>query len=185
LPSFYESNVLCLISKVFVFMKRIGLLSDTHGFWDDGLDKFFADCDEIWHAGDIGTLELADRISKFKPFRAVHGNIDDFRIRLNYPHFLHFKAEDVNVLITHIGGIPGRYDVQAKLLLDQLPVDIFICGHSHILRVKFDKKRNFLYVNPGAAGNNGFHTVKTAVRFVIDGSNIKEMEVWEKVRKGH
>jgi hypothetical protein len=166
-------------------MKRIGLLSDTHGFWDDGLNNFFADCDEIWHAGDIGGIELADKISTVKTFRAVHGNIDDHRVRISYPRYLHFKVEDVKVLITHIGGIPGRYDIQAKPLIEQLAADLFICGHSHILRVKFDKKYNFLYVNPGAAGNSGFHTVKTAVRFVIDGNNIKDMEVWEKERKGH
>ncbi|MCB8964201.1 MAG: metallophosphoesterase family protein [Bacteroidales bacterium] len=166
-------------------MLRVGLLSDTHGFWDEGLNSFFADCDEIWHAGDIGNLELADAIAQFKPLRAVHGNIDDSRVRLCYPHHLHFNVEGVNVLITHIGGVPGKYDIQAKPLIERLPVDLFICGHSHILRVKFDKKRNFLYVNPGAAGNSGFHTVKTAVRFVIEGGNIRDMEVWEKARKGH
>lgn len=166
-------------------MRRIGLLSDSHGFWDDGLDAFFENCDEIWHAGDIGTLELADRISKFKPLRAVHGNVDGHRVRICYPNFLHFKVEDVKVLITHIGGIPGKYDLQARQLINTLPADLFICGHSHILRVKFDKKHNFLYVNPGASGNSGFHTVKTAVRFIIDGNSIKEMEVWEKGRKGH
>ena len=166
-------------------MKKIGVLSDTHGFWDEGLDVFFADCDEIWHAGDIGSLELADRISKFKPLRAVHGNIDDHRVRISYQNFLHFKVEEVKVLMTHIGGIPGRYDIQAKPLIETLPADIFVCGHSHILKVKFDKKHNFLYINPGAAGNSGFHAVKTAIRFVIDGESIRDMEVWEKMRKGH
>ncbi|MGD9977932.1 MAG: metallophosphoesterase [Bacteroidales bacterium] len=166
-------------------MKRVGLVSDTHGFWDEGLNIFFADCDEIWHAGDIGNLELADKMATFKPLQAVFGNIDDQKLRRQYPQYLHFKVEDMNVLITHIGGIPGKYDARVKPLIAELPIDIFICGHSHILRVKFDKKYNFLYVNPGAAGNSGFHTVKTAVRFSVVGDKITDMEVWEKKRDGH
>lgn len=163
-------------------MKQIGILSDTHGFWDEGLTDFFSTCDEIWHAGDIGSLELADKINAFKPLRAVYGNIDDYKVRRVYPIFQRFTVENVEVLMTHIGGRPGRYDKGIMEQLKQKSPNIFVCGHSHILTVKFDKQKNFLYINPGAAGNSGFHHVKTALRIKIDGKNISDLEVWEKTR---
>ena len=161
-------------------MIRIGLLSDTHGVWDDSLISFFSNCDEIWHAGDIGSLELADKIAAYKPLRAVYGNIDDSKVHIVYPKYQYFKVEGVNVLITHIGGTPNNNDPIARSLIDQFPPNLFICGHSHILKVKFDKKENFMYMNPGAAGNFGPHRVRTAVRFVVDGANISDLEIWEK-----
>lgn len=165
-------------------MIRIGLLSDTHGHWDEKLISFFVDCNEVWHAGDIGSLEVADKISAFKPLKAVHGNIDDHKIRTVYPKFQRFKCEDVDVFITHIGGTPSRYEPSIIPLLDMNPPKLFICGHSHILKVIYDNKRNFLYVNPGAAGIHGFHHFRTAIRFVIEGSEIKDLEVLEIPKKG-
>jgi len=163
-------------------MKTIGILSDTHGYWDEGLTEFFRTCDEIWHAGDIGSLELADKIAEFKPLRAVHGNIDDYKTRLVYPEIQLFTTEDINILITHIAGTPGHYEKKVREILKENKVNILVCGHSHILRVKFDTQQDMLYINPGAAGNSGFHQVKTAIRLKIDGSNIFDLEVWEKKR---
>lgn len=164
-------------------MKRIGLLSDTHGVWDDEMARFFADCDELWHAGDIGGLEIADKIAAYKPLKAVYGNIDDAKVHIVYPKFQYFKVEEVNVLMTHIGGTPNNYEAEVQRYLDEHKTNIFVCGHSHILKVKFDKKNNLLYMNPGASGNFGPHRVRTAVRFIIDGANISDMEVWEKKRQ--
>ena len=161
---------------------QIGLLSDTHGFIDERLYTFFKDCDKIWHAGDIGNISTADSLAKFKPFRAVHGNIDDTIVRQQYPKILRFMAEETEVCITHIGGYPSHYDQSIKSLLEMNPPQIFIAGHSHILRVMYDKKLNFLHINPGASGNSGFHHVKTAVRFTIDQKEIKNLEVWESPR---
>lgn len=163
-------------------MKTIGILSDTHGYWDEGLTDFFRICDEIWHAGDIGSLELAYKIAEFKPLRAVHGNIDDYKTRLMYPESQRFTVEDVRVLITHIAGTPGRYEPKIKEILKTNKVKVLVCGHSHILRIKYDNQRDILYLNPGAAGNSGFHHVKTAIRLKIEGSNIFDLEVWEKKR---
>lgn len=163
-------------------MKRIGLLSDTHSFIDERLYTFFKDCDEIWHAGDIGNIETADALSKFKPFRAVYGNIDNSIIRMQHPQFLRFLSENTDVLITHIGGYPGHYEPSVRQILKVNAPAIFIAGHSHILRVIYDKRYNFLYINPGAAGNSGFHQVKTAVRFTIDNKEIKNLEIWESPR---
>lgn len=160
-------------------MKRIGVLSDTHGYWDEKLASFFQSCDEIWHAGDIGNIETADAISKQKPLVAVHGNIDDSNVRRSYPQFQRFMCEQVDVLITHIGGYPGKYERSVREIFDGNPPTLFICGHSHILKVIFDKKYNLLHINPGAAGRSGFHLVRTAVRFEIDGNNIKNLEVLE------
>ncbi len=165
-------------------MKRIGLLSDTHGHWDEKLQVFFSVCDEIWHAGDIGSLDVADKIAEIKPFRAVHGNIDDHRLRVVYPKYQQFKCEEVDVFITHIGGTPSKYEPFIVPLIEANPPKLFICGHSHILKVMFDKKRNFLYMNPGAAGTHGFHHFRTAIRFVIDSSDIRELEVLEIPKKG-
>lgn len=166
-------------------MKRIGLLSDTHGHWDERLALFFDKCDEIWHAGDIGDIETADKISNFKSLRAVFGNIDDSKVRIVYPKIQQFRCEGVNVLMTHIGGTPNRYEKSIIPLIEVNQPNLFICGHSHILRVMFDNKRNFLYMNPGAAGIFGFHKYRTALRFSIDGNEIKDLEVLEIPRSKH
>lgn len=158
---------------------KIGLLSDTHGWIHPKLFDFFAGCDEIWHAGDIGNLETADRLAAFRPFRAVYGNIDGGQVRSIYKEHLRFKVEDLSVWITHIGGFPGNYDARVKQVIFADPPGLFICGHSHIARIMFDKKGNFLYVNPGAAGYIGFHKIMTAVRFEVDGKNIHDMELVE------
>ncbi|MFA5974082.1 MAG: metallophosphoesterase family protein [Lentimicrobiaceae bacterium] len=163
-------------------MRRIGLLSDTHGFINPRILDFFSTCDEIWHAGDIGNIETADKLALFKPFKAVYGNIDGTEIRKSYTKDLVFNCEGVNVLITHIGGYPGRYEKEARQLIESEKPGLFICGHSHILKVMFDKKHELLHINPGAAGNSGFHHVITCVRFVIDGKNIRDLEVFEKER---
>lgn len=155
---------------------KIGILSDTHGTFDKPLHDFFASVDELWHAGDIGSLELADTIASFKPLRAVYGNVDDHRVRTVYPQFNHFSCEGVSVLMTHIGGYPGRYEIQARAKIEQLKPQIFISGHSHILKVMNDARYNLLHINPGAAGF-GYQGVRTAVRFEIDGQRIHSLEV--------
>lgn len=160
-------------------MQRIGIISDTHGWWDDALMGFLTEVDQIWHAGDIGSIELADRIAKFRPLKAVYGNVDGGATRVIYPRFQNFKCEDVKVLMTHIGGYPGRYETQAEAMIRQSCPGIFVSGHSHILKVGYDKKYNLLHINPGAAGISGFHQVRTAVRLTIDGSDIKDLEVGE------
>lgn len=160
-------------------MKKIGLLSDTHNWWDDKYEKYFAECDEIWHAGDIGSLDLALQFEALKPFRAVYGNIDDSKVRRAYPQTLRFTLEDVDVLMTHIGGYPGKYDPFIRPILYAKPPKLFITGHSHILKVMFDKKLNCLHINPGAAGKYGFHKVRTLVRFVLDNGNISDLDVIE------
>lgn len=166
-------------------MKRIGLLSDTHSYLDEKIFTYFKECDEIWHAGDIGTLELADRLVAFKTVRAVHGNIDGHEIRSAHPENQRFKCEDLDVWITHIGGYPGHYDMHIRDEIKRNPPDLFICGHSHILKVMRDPKlNNMLHINPGAAGISGFHKVKTIVRFTVDGKNIKELQVIELGSKG-
>ena len=160
-------------------MKKIGLLSDTHSYWDDKYTTHFSECDEIWHAGDIGTLELAQKFEKFKPFRAVFGNIDGQDLRQEYPEVNRFTLEGVDVLMTHIGGYPGRYDPRIRSTLYANPPKLFIAGHSHILKVMFDKKIQCLHMNPGAAGIYGFHQVRTLLRFVLDEGNIRDLEVIE------
>ena len=166
-----------------IFIKRIGLLSDTHGFLHPRIFPFFEKVDEIWHAGDIGNLETADSLAAFKPLKAVYGNIDGHEIRTVHPLHQRFMCEEVDVWITHIGGYPGHYERSVKQEIITNPPGLFICGHSHILKVIFDKKFNFLHINPGAAGNKGFHLVCTALRFVIDGKDIRELEIWEMKRK--
>ena len=161
---------------------RIGLLSDTHGFINPRLFSFFEKVDEIWHAGDIGTLETADELAAFKPLKAVYGNIDGHEIRTVYPLNQRFMCEEIDVWITHIGGYPSRYERGVKPDIYTNPPNLFICGHSHILKVIYDKKLNFLHINPGAAGNKGFHVVCTAMRFVIDGKDIRDLEIWEMKR---
>ncbi len=163
-------------------MKRIGLISDTHGTFDDVLQRFLADVDEIWHAGDFGNIETADAIAAFKPLRGVYGNIDGAVLRRVYPRWQQFECEQVKVVMTHIGGYPGRYYTGVADLLRTVRPKIFISGHSHILKVIYDKKLDLLHLNPGAAGLSGFHRVRTALRFVIDGERIEELEVgeWER-----
>ncbi|MBN2635767.1 MAG: metallophosphoesterase family protein [Prolixibacteraceae bacterium] len=160
-------------------MKRIGLLSDTHGFLHPRLFSFFENVDELWHAGDFGNIETADQLATIKPLKGVYGNIDGQDVRIAYPQHQRFKCEDVNVWITHIGGYPGKYERYVMPGIFKNPPDLFISGHSHILKAIYDKKLNLLHMNPGAAGINGFHKKCTAVRFVIDGKDIRDLEVWE------
>jgi len=165
-------------------VKKIGLLSDTHGYLDNKMLKYFDECDEIWHAGDIGTIEVADRLAAFKPLKAVYGNIDGAEIRKVHPLHQRFFCEQVDVWITHIGGYPGRYDNRIKEALKIRAPKLFITGHSHILKVMPDKKlNNMLHLNPGAAGKSGFHKVRTMVRFQIDGDRIEKLEVIELGKK--
>lgn len=160
-------------------MTQIGLISDTHGYLDDAVFKHFENCDEIWHAGDFGTLEIAEKLAAFRPFKGVYGNIDGPEIRAVYPETIRFKCEDVNVLMTHIGGYPGKYApaIRPQLIAD--PPQLFICGHSHILKVMYDEKLHCLHMNPGAAGRQGWHKVRTLIRFVIDGKDMKNCKVIE------
>ncbi|MCE4564432.1 metallophosphoesterase family protein [Maribellus sp. CM-23] len=160
-------------------MRRIGLLSDTHGFIHDRIFTFFEKVDEIWHAGDIGNIQTADRLAAFKPLKAVYGNIDGQDVRIVHPMHQRFKCEQVDVWMTHIGGYPGRYERYVKPDIFTNSPDLFISGHSHILKVIYDQKYNFLHINPGAAGYKGFHKVCTAVRFTIEGKEIRDLEVWQ------
>ena len=157
----------------------IGLLSDTHGVFDEPFRQFFDPVDEIWHAGDFGSMQVAGEISSFKPLKGVYGNCDGYDIRLDYPLYRLFDCEGMKILMTHIGGYPGRYDPRARALIDEFRPDIFVCGHSHILKVVNDTKRNMLVINPGAEGQQGFHTVRTALRFRIENADIGDMEVFE------
>lgn len=160
-------------------MKKIGIISDTHGCFDQTLRDFLSEVDEIWHAGDIGSLDVADRITAFKPLRAVSGNIDDGITRRVYPSFQAFECEGVRVLMTHIGGYPRRYDPRALQRIREWRPKLFVCGHSHILKVAYDPVYELLAVNPGAAGLHGFHKVRTAIRLTIDGGGMHDMEVGE------
>ena len=160
-------------------MKKILLISDTHNFLDKKLLKYIQEADEVWHAGDIGTIELCDVIEKLKPLKAVFGNVDGKDVRTAYPENLIFKCENVKVFITHIGGYPGRYPARIKQLLQEETPKLFICGHSHILKVMYDKEFELLHINPGACGVHGFHAVKTAVRFEIDSAEIKNLAIIE------
>lgn len=159
-------------------MKRIGLISDTHGTFDERVQHFLDPVEEIWHAGDIGSLELADEIASFRPLTAVYGNIDDHRVRVVYPKFQHFVCEELSVVMTHIGGYPGRYEPEARRWIEQTRPGLFISGHSHILKVINDKKYNLLRMNPGAAGY-GYQGVRTGIRFTVDGDRITDLEVGE------
>ena len=160
-------------------MTRIGLLSDTHGYLHPRVFEFFGACGEVWHAGDIGNIETADRLTGFKPFRAVYGNIDGGKLRVICKENAFFKIEEVKVLMMHIGGYPGRYSPKAKELIKRYKPDLFISGHSHVLKVMPDNRNNLLHINPGAAGNSGFHKFITMVRFTIEGSKIDNLEVLE------
>jgi hypothetical protein len=160
-------------------MKKILLLSDTHSYIDDNVIKYIKQADEIWHAGDIGDLKVTDTIKALKPLRAVFGNIDNAEARAEFPEHNRFKCEDVDVWMTHIGGYPPRYNNRVREELKANPPDIFISGHSHILKVMPDKKLDLLHINPGAIGTHGFHKVRTMLRFEIEGKQIKNLEVIE------
>jgi uncharacterized protein len=160
-------------------MTRILLLSDTHSYIDDTVLKHVKNADEVWHAGDIGDLIVTDTIKKIKPLRAVFGNIDNTEARKEFPEINRFMCEGVDVFITHIGGYPGRYHPKVRPLLNAKPPKLFICGHSHILKVMPDKKLNLLHMNPGAIGKHGFHKVRTMLRFTIDQTKIDNLEVIE------
>lgn len=160
-------------------MKKILLLSDTHSYIGDDILKNVKKADEVWHAGDIGDLKVTDAIKKLKPLRAVYGNIDSYEVRAEFPEHNRFYCEGVDVWITHIGGYPKRYNPSIKDAITTNPPDVFICGHSHILKVMPDKKLNLLHMNPGAIGNHGFHNVRTMLRFEIDNKKIQNLEVIE------
>lgn len=160
-------------------MKKILLLSDTHSHIDDTILKYVNQADEVWHAGDIGDLVVTDTIKNLKPLRCVYGNIDNDKARMEFPLNNRFMCEGVDVWITHIGGYPGKYNQTIRNKITLNPPKLFICGHSHILKVIFDKKLNLLHMNPGAAGKSGFHDVRTMLRFVIDGDAIKDLEIIE------
>ncbi len=163
-------------------MKKILILSDTHGTYDDFIDKYARDADEIWHAGDIGNLKVADALSEHAPLHAVYGNIDGQDVRSVYPEYDFFESEGLKVLILHIGGYPGRYTKRAKELIQQFDPDIFVTGHSHILKVMHDKKNKLLHINPGAAGKSGFHRVRTMILLEVENGKPKELKVVEKKR---
>lgn len=160
-------------------MRKIALISDTHGHLDEKLFKYFDSVDEIWHAGDIGTLALSDQLEKIKPLRAVYGNIDGHELRKVHPLNQRFTCEEVTVWMTHIGGYPGHYAPGIREQFTINKTNLFICGHSHILKVMYDKHFDFLHMNPGACGNVGFHKVKTLLRFSISGKAIQDLEVIE------
>ncbi|MGK0391075.1 MAG: putative phosphoesterase [Maribacter sp.] len=160
-------------------MKRIGLISDTHSYYDASISKYFEGVDEIWHAGDIGSLDVMDKLVKIAPLRAVYGNIDDHKARAEYPKDLRFDCEGVDVFMTHIGGYPGRYNKRVREILQENPPRLYICGHSHILKIIPDKKLGLLHINPGAAGVHGFHKIKTIVRFTLEKGVIKDLDVVE------
>lgn len=160
-------------------MKQIGLLSDTHSFWDDAIYKHFDDCNEIWHAGDFGNLEVVEKLQAFKPLKGVFGNIDGTPIRNLFPKTLRWQCEEVSVLMTHIGGYPSKYVAAIKKELLLQPTQLFICGHSHILKIMFDEAIQCLHINPGAAGIEGFHQVRTLVKLKIEGTRIYDCQIIE------
>jgi phosphodiesterase family protein len=158
-------------------MKRIGIISDTHAYWDDKYLHYFEPCDEIWHAGDIGSMEVAQRLADFRPLRAVCGNCDGGDLRQIYKTILRWKCEDVDVLMTHIGGYPGHYSPEIRSRLYTSPPRLFVCGHSHILKVQYDQTLGLLHINPGAAGMQGWHKERTLVRLTIKGDRFEDCEV--------
>lgn len=164
-------------------MTQIGLLSDTHGYLDEAIFKHFESCDEIWHAGDFGNIAVAEQLAAFKPLKGIYGNIDGYEIRAQYPEHLRFNCEKVNVWMTHIGGYPGKYypKIKKELLLN--PPQLFITGHSHILKVIYDPQIKCLHINPGAAGKEGWHKVRTLIRFCISEEKIHTLEVIELAKR--
>ncbi len=170
--------------KLFLlFMKKILLLSDTHSYIDEQILKFAKQADEVWHAGDIGDLKVTDTLKKIKPLRAVYGNIDDKDARAEFPLDLKFTIENITVWMTHIGGYPNKYNLRIREEIKQNPPKIFISGHSHILKVQYDKKLELLHLNPGAAGKHGFHKIRTMLRFEVDKSDIKNLEIIELAKR--
>jgi uncharacterized protein len=165
-------------------MKKILLLSDTHSYIDDTILKYVRLADEVWHAGDIGDLKVTDTIKKEKPLRAVFGNIDNGEARLEFPLHNRFDCEGLDVWITHIGGYPGKYSPAIRNEIAANPPGLFICGHSHILKVQFDQKLNLLHMNPGAAGISGFHQVRTMLRFEVEKGKVQNLEVVELGKRG-
>ena len=163
--------------------KRILLLSDTHGTFDDFIEKYARQADEIWHAGDIGTMDVLQKLEVLAPVRAVYGNIDGDRLRLAAPEYLFWEDGNQKFLLLHIGGYPGRYSPRAKELLNRFRPTVFMAGHSHILKVMPDKGRNLLFMNPGAAGLSGFHKQRTMLRFVLDNGGLHDLEVIERPRR--
>ena len=166
-------------------MIKIGLISDTHGYLDPKVYSYFQECDQIWHAGDFGSFEVSNGLEAFKPLKGVYGNIDDNDIRTVHPLDHRFTVEDIDVWITHIGGYPGRYNERVLNELNESPPDLFICGHSHILKIVKDPKyENMLVMNPGAAGMQGLHKIRTILRFAIDGEKIQDVEAIELGKRG-
>ena len=164
---------------------NIGLLSDTHGYLDPKLLDFFEDCDEIWHAGDFGSMDVVSQLENFKPLRGVYGNIDGKPINYNFPEHQNFLIDGIKIWMTHIGGYPPNYSPSIKEKLNEEKPDLFICGHSHILKVMPDKKRKgLLHINPGAAGHHGFHQIRTAIRFCINRDGVSNLEVIELGKRG-
>lgn len=160
-------------------MKKILLISDTHGYVGKDILKYVSECDEVWHAGDIGSLEVSETLKKLKSLRAVHGNIDNSEIRIEFKAEEEFTIEGLKVWITHIGGYPGNYAKNVESKLKEISPDLFICGHSHILKIMKDKKLNLIHMNPGAIGKYGFHNIRTMIRFEISDGNIDNVEVIE------
>ena len=158
-------------------MKKIGIISDTHAYWDDKYLTHFESCDEIWHAGDIGSLQVAQRLAEFRPLRAVYGNCDGGDLRRMFTERLRLKGEDVDVLMKHIGGYPGHYDASIRGSIYASPPQLFISGHSHILKVQYDKTLNLLHINPGAAGLQGWHQERTLIRLTVEGNKFADCEV--------
>lgn len=169
---------------LFLQMTRIGLMSDTHSFLDQLVFKYFDQCDEIWHAGDFGNARICEELAAFRPLKGVYGNIDGNDVRSNYPEMLRWKCEEVEVLMKHIGGYPGKYAPEIKMQMQQAPPKLFISGHSHILKIIFDDKYDCLHINPGACGKEGWHKVRTLVRFGIDGNRILDCEIIELGKRG-
>jgi putative phosphoesterase len=165
-------------------MIKIGLISDTHGFLDEAVFRHFEKCDEIWHAGDFGTIAIAEKLKSFKPLKGVYGNIDGYDVRNEYPEKLRWQCEEINIFMTHIGGYPGKYFPDVRKELTTIPTQLFICGHSHILKIMYDAKFSCLHINPGAAGRYGWHIVRTIVRFAIDEKEIKDCEVIDLGKRG-
>ena len=176
---YFETRLNCCCFKKQIILTRIGLLSDTHGYLDEAVFQHFSNCDEIWHGGDFGAGDIANRLRDTKELKGVYGNIDGSDIRTEFPEQLVFMCEEVKVMMRHIGGYPPRYNPETKkeLLIHQ--PELFISGHSHILKVMFDDKLQCLHMNPGAAGKQGWHKMRTIIRFAIDGKEMKDCEVIE------
>jgi len=174
-----------LVKRVSLAKKKlvqIGIISDTHGYFEPSLREFFKQCDEVWHAGDIGSMEVIQEMQVFPKIRAVYGNIDGTAVRQSFPSVMHFELEGIRVYLTHIGGYPGNYASGIKARLKELGTGLFVCGHSHILKVIPDPQLGLLHINPGAIGKNGFHQVRTAVRLKLSNGKPSELEVLEITR---